>query len=368
MQSNIREKIEELDLLRALAAVAVILIHVTATPLVLGVKGSLYHYLITAGNQLARFSIPAFIFITGFVLFYNYRECKSIDWHKFFAKRFSFILVPYLAWSTFYFLFKQYINFRQISIEQIWPEFLWALLLGESYYHLYFVILISQFYILFPLILPLWKRVQGRGGLVTLLVLTLYFIWVYLLFNNIKPGNSWVVIFLFHYQGKLFLTWLGFFVLGAYCGSRLEVFRQFIVQRLKLLVLGAIVLWVAMALEFYSRIADPAISVAYAATSIRPLGIVFTLVTIMAIMALARKYVINSKVWGPRVKAYADRSYGIYLIHPLILTVLEVLENRLGLGIQWWLVAGNFVLCCGLSYLVIACLSANKWTRLLTGR
>lgn len=366
--SRARGKVEELDLLRALAAICVVIIHVTATPLVLGVKGSMYHVAVTLANQFARFSIPAFVFVTGFVLFYNYRNFGSVNWLDYFRKRITYVLVPYFLWSLFYFLLKQYISFREINLAEAALPFLKALLMGESFYHLYFVVLIFQFYILFPLVLPLWRRVDKYAGIVTLGIFTLYLIWVGLLFYNIKPVASPVVNFIFHYQGKLFLTWLGFFVLGAYCASRLSEVRGFLHRWTNWLILGSVTLLGAMVVEFYNRIADPSVVISYAATSIRPLGIIFTVLTLMAIVAVALRYLPSNSALARLTSKISGQSYGIYLIHPLVLTFLDLVEGRMGLGYHWWVVAVNLMLCCIVSYLVAYLLSRNSWTRYLTGR
>ncbi|MDO7787940.1 acyltransferase [Desulforamulus aquiferis] len=366
--NGVRDKVAELDLLRAIAAISVIIIHITATPLMLGIQGSPYHLAVTLANQFARFSIPAFVFVTGFVLFYNYRDYHSVNWSAYFRKRITYVLVPYFLWSLLYFLFKQYISFREINLTEAWMPFLKALLMGESFYHLYFVVLIFQFYLLFPLVLPLWQRVEKHAGLVTLVIFGLYLAWVAMLFYNIRPWSSPLISFLFKYQGKLFLTWLGFFVLGAYCAGRLSTVRAFLLRWTNWFVLGACALLVAMVAEFYGRIAQPGVIISYAATSIRPLGILFTVVTIMAIIAVALKYLPGSSPLTRFTGKVSGQSYGIYLIHPLVLTFLEVFEGRLGLGYHWWVVLFNLLLCCMISYLGAYLLSRNSWTRHLIGR
>lgn len=365
---RIKEKIQELDLLRALAAISVIVIHVTASPLVFAERGSLYHYLITFANQFARFSIPAFIFVTGLVLFYNYNDYRSTNWPKYFRKRVAFVLLPYIFWSTVYFSLRQYFAYQGLTLNEIAGQFVTALFRGDAYYHLYFVVLVFQFYLLFPLILPLWQRLKGYIGWVTLLLFGLYFGYVYLLFYNIKPFDSQVIKFIFQYQGKLFLTWLGFFALGAYCSYRLTEVRSFLSRSVYPLVFGTGALLVAMVYDFYNRTANPKVDIAYAATSLRPLGIIFTVITIFAILAVARRWLLNHQGLATAVAAISNHSYGIYLVHPLVLTFLEIVEVRLGLGYPWWLITLNLIICCVASYLTTTILSSNNWTKMIIGR
>ncbi|WP_273484652.1 acyltransferase [Desulforamulus ruminis] len=361
-------KIQELDLLRALAALSVIIIHVTAAPLVLGERGTLYHYGMTLANQFARFSIPAFIFVTGLALFYNYTDFKSTQWQKYFKKRVVFVLLPYIFWSAGYFFIKQYFGPKDQSLPEILSQFGMALLRGDSYYHLYFVVLVFQFYLLFPLLLPLFQRARRVMGRLTLLLFALYFAYICLSFYNIKPWDSTVLQFLFRHQGKLFVTWSGFFILGAFCAFRLARVKEFLDRWIWPLTLGAGLLLLTMVWEFYARTADPAVDAAYAATSLRPLGLLFTVVTLFAILALARRFVSGHSPLARITTFFSDHSYGIYLAHPLVLTFLELLESRWALGYSWWVIALNLILCLTGSTLITFVLSRYPWTRPLVGR
>ncbi len=63
-----------MDLLRALSTIAVILIHVTGTILYNSNNKSLTYNFSLVLNQLTRFSVPAFIFLSGFGLALSYKK------------------------------------------------------------------------------------------------------------------------------------------------------------------------------------------------------------------------------------------------------------------------------------------------------
>lgn len=366
--ANFKDKIQELDLLRALAALSVIVIHITASPLVFGTKGSLYHYLVTIANQFARFSIPAFVFVSGLVLFYNYRSFQNTNWTIYFKKRVTFVLVPYFIWSIIYFALRNIFSHKELAASDTILQFLGSLFRGDGYYHLYFVVLIFQFYLIFPLIMPAWLRLRKHIGIFTVLICFFYFSYIYMLFYNIKPFQGPIISFLFQYQGKLFLTWFGFFALGAYCALRLDEVRHSLSRTKYPLLIATGLSLGLMVVEFYSRISNPNVDIAYAATSLRPVGLLFTGVAILAILAVGRNKIFIEGRLAKTVSAISNHSYGIYLIHPFILTFLEVVEAKAGLSCQWWVVSLNLLICFTISYMATVLLSSNKLTKYLVGR
>lgn len=67
-----RAHINELNITRALAILAVLLIHSTSTPVTtLSSDSKLYPFYVFF-NIFPKFAVPVFIFLSGFVLFYNY--------------------------------------------------------------------------------------------------------------------------------------------------------------------------------------------------------------------------------------------------------------------------------------------------------
>ncbi|MFG0217191.1 acyltransferase, partial [Brevibacillus porteri] len=145
-----KERIGELDLIRAFAFLAVVYQHVIGvyireprlTEQVSIVYGMLFH--------LLKFAVPAFIFITGLVLFYNYSE--KVNYISFMRKRITEILVPYGIWSVVYlYLMEKPLGEGAAFVWNVSKHFL----TGTSSYHLWFVVMIFQFYLLYPF----WQRV-----------------------------------------------------------------------------------------------------------------------------------------------------------------------------------------------------------------
>jgi probable poly-beta-1,6-N-acetyl-D-glucosamine export protein len=130
------------DILRTIAIFAVILIHTTTRTL----EASAYKLqevpLSIFLNQVARFAVPLFFMISGFVLELNYHLHES--YLQYLRKRISRIFIPYLFWSIIYYFFV-YAKGRN-------PNFISAIIRGDASYQLYFIPVLIVFYLLFPLI------------------------------------------------------------------------------------------------------------------------------------------------------------------------------------------------------------------------
>ena len=144
-----RPKLTEIDIMRAIAIIAVLLIHGTsgATQLPLRTGSHAVFFIL---NKASLFTVPLFIWISGVVLFYSYYD----RWEQgmslvFWTKRLRKILIPYILWSLFYYLFNQFIFHGRFGFDVV--HVIKLLMSGNASYHLYYMIIIVQFYLLFPL-------------------------------------------------------------------------------------------------------------------------------------------------------------------------------------------------------------------------
>ncbi|WP_238996677.1 acyltransferase [Paenibacillus pinistramenti] len=161
-----KERLPELDLFRAFAILGVLHVHATSYAAGGQAADSPFYYFFNLVNIFFKFGTPCFIFLSSFVLFYNYlgrpagRELVA----RFYKKRLLYILVPYAAASVCYYdvahLFSGEQSFfntgNSLSAHLVW--FAEDLATGTAYTHLYFVFINLQFYVLFPLFLLLFQR------------------------------------------------------------------------------------------------------------------------------------------------------------------------------------------------------------------
>lgn len=299
-----KDRLVEADYFRAIACIAVVVVHVSSTYLVLGTTGNLTKMFLLFGNRALSYVVPAFIFISGFVLAHNYHN-KEFTYLPFIKKRLKALLIPYFFWAGFYYLLHALNKSYAFSIE----VFLKKLLLGDINYHLYFVLIILQFYLLFGLFNWLFKKFSAHYLLVVMLVINVLFM---------KYFRFWGV-------DRFFMQYLSFFALGFYFFKNYEMIKDKICKYRYVLAVGYILMTVVVAQQFYQHVLlmNP-----YDVFQDNLLWSIFSIIAILFYYYLA---LVIKRSNFPRLKSILGKvsagSYYIYLSHPCILMIAERIFN-----------------------------------------
>jgi surface polysaccharide O-acyltransferase-like enzyme len=165
------------DVYKGIAILAVLMHHVTGIGVRTTVRGSESHLAAALINRFLLFCVPVFLFLTIFLLSRSLLR-RPMAPVEFWRKRFPRILVPYLIWTVFYAFYNAYTGFT--SPAQLRDPARWQfwLLWGKASFHLYFLVIVLQLYLVLPgLLRPLWKTVsaaQQTWASVTVLVVVLF--------------------------------------------------------------------------------------------------------------------------------------------------------------------------------------------------
>jgi surface polysaccharide O-acyltransferase-like enzyme len=152
-----RQHIKSIDYLRVISILAVVLIHTTTRTLET-VGYDLNGFPMTLFlNQIARFAVPLFILISGFVLEISYNPKEN--YFSFIKRRFSKIFIPYIFWSAIYYFF---------VYNQNHDNFLKVILTGNASYQLYFIPTLCIFYLLFPFLYKIYNLISKWWSLTIL--------------------------------------------------------------------------------------------------------------------------------------------------------------------------------------------------------
>ncbi len=300
-------RLREIDFIRALAALSVIAIHITASYVSDTTLGR-------AWNEIMRYAVPLFIILSGFVLFNSERGRSPLSYLQFQRKRMGKVLIPYVLWTLLYVLYiaRQFLRDNGWEgIPRLYSPTLDHLYYGTAFYHLYFLIITFQLYLLYPLLRdamirkPQW--LLGGSFLVTAFAQTAaYMHW----------DLGWRITFFPH--------WLFFFVFGMYFAQNLESWRAKLSGRARWIGL----VWLgSLGLLFL----DGYLSNKWA-YSVKPSVMLYTLLSFLFFYAVFLRVAETKRVWGKMFDWLSAQSFLIFLLHPLVLNLMGNQLKKYGYG------------------------------------
>jgi len=268
----------QLDGIRAVAALAVVMGHVSAS--IISVRHGIFF------NTIVRFCAPIFIMLSGFGHASAYMSGKRGV--KLFKKRFFRIFPAYLAWSIAYIAL-------DFAFGAPHENILKDILCGTSYVHLYYVFVLLQFLVLCDPIcgaVEKWPRLSLFVSVI--LSLTVQMITCLDLVGRIKLPNMPVTLVC------LFPTWLVFYVYGVYMRYHRNPEDKGEFFPAGVLWAGAFSIMILTANKFPGLL--------------RPDSTLYTIATWEFL------WCIFSRLKTPKpFKEVSNLSFGVYLSHPLIL-------------------------------------------------
>ncbi len=169
-----------------------------------------------------HFTRMGFMFVTGLVLFMN-NYFKQISLWGFWKKRYLGVLIPYLSWTAILTLFVTKVS----SLGDFLQKWGHLSLYGDDYY-MYYILVTMQLYLIFPVMVWIFKRFEGRHnlimGLSALLQLVILFFVKYQL-PHLDTSN-WP--YLLQNYGFNVLVYQFYFMMGAYAAIHYKEFMAFI--------------------------------------------------------------------------------------------------------------------------------------------
>ncbi|WP_025717376.1 acyltransferase [Paenibacillus sp. 1-18] len=330
-----KERISEVALLRGLAFVAVVLQH------------SVAHYAVAQGARIqdgvlmtllllcSKFAVPVFVFITGMVLFYNYDG--AFKYGTFLRKRFMDIIVPYIIWSLLYELGNQLVQ----SGGTIHPlDFLQKLLNGKSSYHLWYIVMIIQCYVLFPVFRYAVRRLSallpsrwhpaalaGVGVLYFLLMFAVGPIYHAMDKLQLPVITSWFTL----YADRNVIYFFFYFVLGAAAGMNVQRWNDWVTKAQMIYWPLFCVLTGYLLYEMTDLFQTPrgtVLSFNYLSL-LRPIMAVYCVVSIFVAYRVAVWIAHKGGQVASMLTAIGTLSYGAYLMHAFMLRVTYYFDETL---------------------------------------
>jgi peptidoglycan/LPS O-acetylase OafA/YrhL len=227
-------------------------------------------------------------------------------------RRLTLVGVPYLVWSVIYLVVSWATGGRNAPWDGAWL----ALLTGTAWYHLYFLLVTMQFYVLLPAVLWLLRRTrrypwaQLGGGLAVAVVIT-----GWLRYGHWAPGLLGTYR---EYAGQLLPTYTFLFIVGGVAALHLDVVLDWL-TKYRLAVLAA-TLSAAVAMEaLYFVLVATGTPADVAAVPVQPVMQVWAVILVAGLGAAATKWTEAGTPHLRWVDRGSDLSFGVYLAHPLLL-------------------------------------------------
>jgi surface polysaccharide O-acyltransferase-like enzyme len=305
MSEQVKEKpvIYWADLIRVVAIYLVVIIHVSGQitnewgqiPAPQWVLANIY-------GSVARISVPLFFMMSGYLLL-----PRSESLRFFYSKRVLKIFIPLVAWSLIY-LGWLCGNHPGLCTSSYVRD---LLLVNGTYYHLWFLYSLLGIYLILP-VLRLMFTSNGDKKMFW------YLIGLWLIFQPVLTTASTFWNFRINLGVPLAAGFVGFFFLGDLLGE-MELTRARIIQAFVLWLLGAAV---TISGTYFLSLASGQLS-----------GFFYDFVSLNVIVASGAAFILLRWISQARIfesekihsitRALALGSFGIYLIHILVIEILN---------------------------------------------
>jgi surface polysaccharide O-acyltransferase-like enzyme len=329
--------VEELDYLRGMAVIGIIAQHLSwsynwTTDL------SFFDICALYLGTSAYFAVPLFCVVSGFVLAHNYSSVNNLS--LFYTKRARAVLPQFLIFSAFYVVL-MVLNGQHLTLSQV----IFRIITGSSAGHLWFVVVLVQFYLFFPIGIAAYNYMEVRNRSVSAVVLCLL---VQISWQLARPLFDKFLSFLSADQiwtiertlDRALLSLLFYFALGVYLQRRGRNFLNTVSSlNNSYLALSAFILSL---LPFLSRLSE-----FKQFGWIRPPVPDFIFLAVIwpafHVSAFIICYKIGKKLmkvkWGPGnlLEAFGIFSMGIYLIHPLFINFIQYSLAFLDIRTDTWI-------------------------------
>ena len=278
---------------------------------------------ISVGGALMLLHVTreAFLFISACMLTYGYADLHRIGYRYFYRRRFISVGVPYLCWTVIYF----FVSLPGSGLDALSGLQHFGYLLGTGYYQLYYLVVIMEFYVLFPAMFWVVRRFSHRPWAVVGVAFGVQVAMTTLMHWNVLPAYMRG-----YYATREITSYLFYLVAGMVVALHLDAVHDWLLRN-GWRIFAATVVAAAVAEGWYVAAARHAVSWMGAASDpLQPIVIPFN------IGAIACVYLFGVWLVAPgrsrRIRSMAmsgsDNSYSVYLAQMLFVYALADLGWR----------------------------------------
>ncbi len=303
--------IQYIDVLRVLSMLSVVFLHTTAGSLRVNLGSTLWHFSNILTSIMST-SVPTFFMLSGAMLLSN-NKTESIPYT--YKKRLPKAFIPFLAWSIIAVVYYGFIGMQQEGNFVDAKSRLFKIMSTPTTVHLWFMYALIPLYLISPI---LKKLVDNMSDTLFRYCLILWFT-----FSSVLPTLAAVApsplrqffVLSKEYSLNFLNGYIGYFLLGYYL---LNYKKNISVKLLAgiifvdTVIISAGTWYKTMAMNEYSEI-------------FKVYSRLFVLILSVAIFLLVKELVLKNpikNVWLSIVKFLSALSFGVYLMHNLLIDAL----------------------------------------------
>ena len=251
-------------------------------------------------RQLLNFAVPTFIFMAGY--FTNVSKVnESIG--KYYLKRVGRLLIPYLLWSTLYYLLRGHGK----------SNFLNVLITGNASWQLYYIVVLLQCVIITPLL----AKINGGVKYAIILFFLYMVVRYYCAFSDISMSFP------------LCVEYLPFYAYGLNLGKTKKI-DSIHTKNIKSIALLLLIVSFVEAFWWYKHG-----NLVMAMTQGKLTSYVFAMGMIICFTLFDKPAESEANVLSKWLKKMGDYSYGIFYVHMIVIFALEKLWDMFSVKVQY---------------------------------
>jgi peptidoglycan/LPS O-acetylase OafA/YrhL len=340
-----RRRLDQVDAMRPMKQAGVVSTHVLIffAPAAASVSAG-------AALTLLHVSREGFFFISACMLTYAHQNLGRADMRRFYRRRFISVALPYLCWTVIYFIYtlpRSHYASPAGALAHL------AYLVPTGYYQLYFLLVIMQFYLVFPLVLMMLRRTRGHHGAVIAIAALVQVGLVTAMHWQVLP--AWLRGVWAQREATTYVLYL---IGGSVVAFHLDAADRWLRRNARLVITLTVLAAVAAEAVYYLAQAGVTTVLGSGDDPFQPSVIPFNVGAIacmyLAGVALAAPW--RSRRARAAVRSGSDNSYGIYLAQMLFISALSWLGwERLSSAVPWPLLCAATVV-----FVYLACIALTS--------
>ena len=328
----------EADFLRTLCCLGVVMIHASGLTLA-AVKHSdfITEAVFVTLNQVVRYSLFGFVFLSGLLLTARQKDGQfnALDFIK---RRAAVILLPYIAFCIIYFFWSAAVG--KPIIAQTYLAFSGSyehikLLIARVFYgtweHLYFFCMLFQLYLIYAIFHAQIHKILAKKQTAIVcfcVILVLYPLWRYLpLFVQQHPNviTNNIILYMIKSPTRQPFEWVFVFYAGLISGVYYKEILATLAARRVRIILGAISILTLVPMVYIMGFAPTGKSWVYS-YSLPIFTLIYSFCATFLFLFWGKKLCESGRNFT-LISNIAAYSFGIYLLHPLILSLLRDIKE-----------------------------------------